>query len=99
MKLVVAIDGQASANSALAHILKYPPQTQVHLVHVIVPGFAETSVAGIPDVVADEKNEEQGVLSDMVRLLKESAGIEATSEIVSGETAEVIAEVCRRLDA
>ena len=62
MKLVVAIDGEQSAKSALAHILKekYASETEIHLIHVIVPGFADAPVEGIPDVVAQEKEEETG---------------------------------------
>lgn len=98
MKLVVAIDGQVSAHSALVHMLeeKYPSSTEVHLVHVIVPGFADAPVEGIPDVVAEEKAEEQAVLSGMARSLKESLGISATSEILNGEIAETIAQVCKK---
>ncbi len=101
MKLVVAIDGEQSAKSALEYILKekLPGDTQVHLVHVIVPGFADAPVEGIPDVVAQEKAEEQTVLEHMVRTLKESLNINATAEILTGETAEVIAQVCKQVDA
>jgi nucleotide-binding universal stress UspA family protein len=101
MKLVVAIDGEQSAKSALGHILKekYPSDTEIHLVHVIVPSFADAPVAGIPDVVAEEKNEEQVVLSQMVRSLKESLNITATAEILTGETADIIAEACTKYSA
>jgi len=60
MKLVVAIDGEESANTALAYIFKEKTasDTQIHLIHVIVPGFADSPVEGIPDVVAEEKKEE-----------------------------------------
>lgn len=101
MKLVVAIDGEQSAESALAYILKekYKSDTQIELIHVIPPGFADAPVEGIPDVVAEEREEEQAVLNRMTRALKESLGISATSEILSGEIAEVIAQTCKRLDA
>jgi nucleotide-binding universal stress UspA family protein len=104
MKLVVAIDGGQSAKSALEHILKekwqYTSDTQVHLVHVIVPGFADSPVAGIPDVVEQEKEEEQKVLDHMAAALKESLNIDATCEILEGETAaDVIAQACKKFDA
>ncbi len=101
MKLVVAIDGEESAKSALAHILKekYASDTQVHLIHVIVPGFADAPVEGIPDVVAQEKEEEQTVLDHMVRMLKESLNIKATADILTGEIAEVIAQACKEFGA
>lgn len=102
MKLVVAIDGEQSAKSALEHILKekYSSDTQIHLIHVIVPGFADSPVEGIPDVVAEEKKEEQQVLDHMARTIKESLNINATAEILTGQTtAEVIAQACKQFDA
>jgi nucleotide-binding universal stress UspA family protein len=101
MKLVVAIDGEQSAKSALSHILKekYASDTEIHLIHVIVPSFADAPVAGIPDVVAEEKKEEQTVLDGMARTLKESLDIKATSEILTGETADVIAQACKEYGA
>lgn len=101
MKLVVAIDGEQSAASALGHILKekYTSDTQVHLIHVLVPGFAETHVEGIPDVVAEERTEEQGVLDRMARSLKQSLNINATTEIRTGDTADEVAQACKELDA
>jgi nucleotide-binding universal stress UspA family protein len=101
MKLVVAIDGEASAKSALDHILKekYASDTQILLIHVIVPGFADAPVAGIPDVVAEERTEEQGVLDRMVHALKESLNINATAQILAGETAQVIAQACEEFGA
>lgn len=101
MKLVVAIDGEESAKTALAHILKekYGADTQVHLVHVLVPGFADAPVEGIPDVVGIERKEEQAVLDHMARTLKESLNITATADIIEGETAEVIAQSCKKYDA
>ncbi len=102
MKLVVAIDGEQSAKSALEHILKekYANDTEIHLVHVIVPGFADSPVEGIPDVVAEERKEEQEVLDHMARALKESLNIDATAEVLKGETtADVIAKACKQCDA
>jgi nucleotide-binding universal stress UspA family protein len=101
MKLVVAIDGEQCAKSALAYILKekYASDTQIHLIHVIVPSFADAPVAGIPDVVAQEREEEQTVLDDMARKLKESLNINATAGILIGETAQVIAQACKQFDA
>jgi nucleotide-binding universal stress UspA family protein len=101
MKLVVAIDGEQCAKSALAYILKekYASDTQIHLIHVIVPSFADAPVAGIPDVVAQEREEEQTVLDDMARKLKESLNINATAGILIGETAHVIAQACKQFDA
>lgn len=101
MKLVVAIDGEESAKSALAHILKekYASNTQVHLIHVIVPGFADVSVEGIPNPAAAERTEEQAVLNKMVASLKESLKINATAEVLTGETAEVIAQACEQFEA
>ena len=97
MKLVVAIDGEQSAKSALEHMLqeKYASDTEVHLIHVLVPGFPAGNVQGIPDIVAEERNEEQGVLDDMARTLKKSLNINATSEILTGEVADVIAQACK----
>jgi len=101
MKLVVAIDGEESARSALEHIAKekYSSDTQVHLVHVIVPGFADVAVEGIPDVAAEERKEEQAVLNQMARALKDSLNINATVDILAGETAQVIADSCEKFDA
>jgi nucleotide-binding universal stress UspA family protein len=101
MKLVVAIDGEESAQSALAHILKekYVSETEIHLIHVLVPGFADAPVEGIPDVVAEEREEEQTVLDHMASTLKKSLNINATVEILKGETAEVIAQACKQFSA
>lgn len=102
MKLVIAIDGQQSADTVLEHILseKYDAQTEIHLVHVLVPGFCDAPVAGIPDVVADERAEERGVLDNLAQALKEKLGVTiVTAEILAGETAEVIAEACERFGA
>ncbi len=101
MKLVVAIDGENSAKSALEYILKekYGQETEVHLIHVLVPGFADVKVEGIPDVVADERKEERAVLTRLANELKESLNITATTDIITGETAEVIAQVCRQIGA
>jgi nucleotide-binding universal stress UspA family protein len=102
MKLVVAIDGEESAKTALAHILKekYASDTQIHLVHVMVPGFADAPVEGIPDVVGIERREEQEILDHMASTLKESLSITATVDILpGGETADVIAQACKQFDA
>ena len=101
MKLVVAIDGEESAKTALTHILKekYASDTQIHLIHVLVPGFADSPVEGIPDVVGLERKEEQGVLDHMASTLKESLNINATADILQGETAQVIAQACKKFDA
>lgn len=101
MKVVVAIDGEESCRAALDYIVNenYASDTQIHLVHVIVPGFADVSVAGIPDVAAEERKEEQALLSEMARTVKEKLGIEASVDILSGETADVIADACRKFDA
>jgi nucleotide-binding universal stress UspA family protein len=101
MKLVVAIDGALCAQTALEHILKekFASDTEIHLVHVIVPGFADAPVEGIPDVVAEERAEERSVLDKMAGTLKEALNINATAEILSGETAEVIAQACRQYGA
>ena len=101
MKLVVAIDGEQCAKSALDYILKekYSQDTEIHLIHVIVPGFADAMVEGIPDVVAEEREEEKAVLNQMTRTLKKSLYINVTTDIVTGETAEVIAQACRKFGA
>lgn len=76
MKLVVAIDGEQSASSALDFMVneKYPAETEVHLVHVLAPGFADVGVEGIPDRAAEEVSEEQSVLK------KNGAGFEGQIE-------------------
>ena len=101
MKLIVAIDGEQSAKSALEHILKekYSSDTEIHLIHVIVPGFAEVSVEGIPDVVAEERKEEQAVLDHMALSIKQALNINASADILTGEIAELIAEACKKFDA
>lgn len=102
MRLVVAIDGKKSADTALSFISesRYTKQTEIHLLHVIVPGFADVSVEGIPDVAAEEKEEEQVVLADMAKALKETLGVtEVSTEIREGEVAEVIAKACKEFKA
>jgi nucleotide-binding universal stress UspA family protein len=101
MKIVAAIDTEESAKSALDYILKekYPPETQIHLVHVIVPGFAEAHVEGIPDVVEEEETKEKKLLGEMVGTIKQSLNIDATAKILKGETAALIAEECKQFGA
>lgn len=102
MKVVVAIDGQQSADTALEHILKhgqYGSDTVFHLIHVLVPGFADVAVEGIPDVVEEERREEQSVLGRIAAQLREKLGATSFAHILQGETAEVIADACRQLDA
>lgn len=101
MKIVVAIDGEESAKSALAEITakKYGSDTEIHLVHVIVPGFADVSTPGIPDTVAIERAEEKQVLEQLAAELKQNLNITATAEIVEGEVAQTIAHVCKQHNA
>jgi nucleotide-binding universal stress UspA family protein len=101
MKIIVAIDGQESADTALKHILeqKFGSDTEIHLIHVIVPGFADAPVAGIPDVIAEERQEEHVVLTNMATKLKESLNIVATVDILTGGAADVIATACKEYGA
>jgi nucleotide-binding universal stress UspA family protein len=101
MKLVVAIDSQESANAAKDHILKegYAKGTEIHLVHAIIPGFADMPVQGIPDVVAEERVAEQKILDEVGAVLKEKVGAVVSTEIVYGEVAQVIADVCKKVNA
>lgn len=101
MKLVIAIDGRQSADTAIEHVLKanYGAGLQVHLIHVLVPGFADAPVEGIPDVVAQETAEATAVLGDMALILERKLGATVTTAIPVGEIAEVIADACRRFDA
>ena len=101
MKVVVAVDGSKSADAALEHILNsnYNSSTEFHLLHVVVPGFAEMAVAGIPDVVANEKAEEQIVLNGMESLLTEKLGARVSTQIVEGEVADTVTKVCNRINA
>ncbi len=101
MKLLVAIDGKDSAKTALEYIIKrnYDSSTQIHLLHVMVPGFADAPVEGIPDVVAIEKSEEQGVLNQLAKALETELNFTATTHLMSGETAEVVAEACKQFKA
>ncbi len=101
MKIVVAVDGEESAHSALTEITaqKYSSETEIHLIHVMVSGFADVSTAGIPDTVAIERAEEKGVLERMAKALKEKLNINATVEIIEGEVAAVIANACKQFGA
>lgn len=101
MKLVVAIDGPECAKTAIEYILKgkYGPGTEIDLVHVLVPGFADAAVVGIPDRLGEEKLEEQALLAETAAALTEKLGAKVSTEILAGETAEVIAEVCKRFAA
>jgi nucleotide-binding universal stress UspA family protein len=101
MKLVVAIDSKESADVALAYMLKekYAPGTEIHLVHAIIPGFADMPVQGIPDVVAEERTAEQKLLDPMAAELKSTLKATVSSEIIYGEVAQVVADVCRKNNA
>ena len=102
MKLVIAIDGQQSAETAFDHISKekYDAEAEIHLVHVLVPGFADAPVEGIPDVVAEERKEELAVLDNLAHSLKEKLQVTVvTTEVLRGEIADVIADACERFSA
>jgi len=101
MKLVVAVDSKESADVALQYMLKenYAPGTEIHLVHAIIPGFADMPVQGIPDVVAQERAEEQKLLEPMASELKQKLKAEVTVEIIYGEVAQTVADVCKRVNA
>lgn len=101
MKLVVAIDGQESAATALEYIFKgkYDSSTYIYLLHVLVPGFADAAVAGIPDVVGEERREEQGVLNEMAETIRQKLGAKVVTDILNGEAADVIAEMCKTVGA
>lgn len=101
MKLVVAIDGPECAATALDYILagKYNSSTYIYLLHVIVPGFADAPVAGIPDVVEEERKEEQGVLNALAQTLRDKLGATVVTDILPGEAADVIADMCKKVGA
>jgi len=101
MKIVVAIDSEASAKSALDFIsaAKYPSETEIHLIHVIVPGFADVAVQGIPDVVGQERKEEQELLNRVAAEIKQQTNDSVSTEILYGETATVIADACKKFGA
>ncbi|CAN5124865.1 universal stress protein [soil metagenome] len=98
MKIVVAIDGADSAKSALAELVakKYSSDTEIHLVHVIVPGFANVSTPGLPDSDAIEVAEEIQILEKLAADLKGALNITASAEILRGEVAQVIADACKQ---
>ena len=67
--------------------------------HTIQFQYIDAPVEGIPDIVAEERKEEQEVLDHMKQTLKESLNIAASADILTGETADVIAQACRQFDA
>lgn len=100
MKVVVAIDGTESAESALSYLLKAKyDNLEVHLIHVLVPGFADVSVQGIPDVMQLEKEEERSVLDKYSKLMQQSLNANVSTQIETGEVADVIASVCEKIKA
>jgi nucleotide-binding universal stress UspA family protein len=102
MKLVVAIDTPESAKSALEYLTsgRYGKSDEIHLIHVVVPpGFADVTVAGLPDVVGEEKKEEQELLTAMAEVIKGKLAVTPSVEVVTGETADVIANICRTIGA
>lgn len=102
MKIVVAIDSQKSADTALKFLTdrKHGKDDRIHLVHVIVPGFADAPVAGIPDVVAEEKNAEQKLLAELSAAIDKALGAKVTTEIVPGsDVGSAVADVCTRFGA
>jgi len=101
MKVIVAIDSEESALAALKYIAaeKYGENSQIKLVHVMVPGFADAHYEGIPDVVAEEKNMELILLSKTARELHAKTGAIVSTAILSGETADTIAKACKDFGA
>lgn len=102
MKLVVAIDNSESAEAIVEHLLssQYGSNTEIHLVHVVVPpDFADVSVPGFPDVVAEENKQEQELLANTARQLSAKLNATVTTDILTGQIDEGIAETCKRLGA
>jgi nucleotide-binding universal stress UspA family protein len=66
---------------------------------VIVPQFADMPVAGIPDVIAIERESEQKLLSGLAIAIEEKLGRKPSIDILYGETAELVAETCKRYNA
>ncbi len=101
MKVIVAIDSEQSAKTAVEHIRKrnYQADTEIFLIHVVVSGFADAPVEGIPDVVAQEWKDEQRLLDEVAETLRSQVGLEVTTEILSGETSDALARRCRTLPA
>lgn len=101
MKVVVAIDDQDSADIALEYLFKqnYSSDTQVHLVHVLVPGFADVAVEGIPDPEELEKRREIAILDTAAKTIREKSGFACTTDVIYGDIAEVIADSCKKYEA
>jgi len=101
MKVVVAIDSEQSAQVAMDYIAagKYDKETQIKLVHVLVPGFADSHYEGIPDVVAEETDMELLLLAKTAKSLAAKTGAQISSAILSGEAADTIAKACRDFGA
>jgi len=101
MKVIVAIDSEQSAKAAIDFIThdKYGKESQIKLVHVMVPGFADAHYEGIPDVVAEEKNMEIILLAKTAKELQEKTGAIVSTAILSGETADTIAAACKEFGA
>ena len=102
MKLVVAIDSPKSAETIIEHLLSshYGSDTEIHLVHVLVPpDFADVSVPGFPDVVAEENQQEQKLLADTARRLREKLNATVTTAILTGQIDDGVAEICKRIGA
>ena len=101
MKVIVAIDSEQSATTAVEHIQKrtYQEGTEILLVHVVVPGFADAPAEGIPDVVAQEWKDEQRVLDEPAETLRKQTGLEVSTDILSGETTDSLARLARVLPA
>ncbi len=101
MKVVIAIDEEQSAKTALEYTLKgkYDKNTEFYMVHAIAPSFADAPVEGIPDVVAEERQEEQVILDNLANALRQKLGAKIQTGIFYGEIAQVIADECKHFDA
>jgi nucleotide-binding universal stress UspA family protein len=102
MRLVVAIDSPESAKSALEYLTsgRYGKNDEIHLVHVVVPtGFADVTVAGLPDIMGEETRAEQKLLTEMATIIEDKLAVAPSVEVVIGEIAEVIANTCRTVGA
>ena len=101
MRIVVAIDGLDSAKTALRFIRrrKYDSDLFVHLVHAVVPGFADVAAQGIPDVVRKEESASENLLQRVADELRKRHQATVTFEIATGEADNAIANACKNFGA
>ena len=101
-KILLPVDGSASAERAAQYVIKIWPhqqQTELHLINVQPPLSGDIASFVPAENIADFHHEQAMQEIDSVRRALENAGIPFKLHTVTGPIAETIAEQAKQLGA